>query len=169
MAYQSLLGYAKDGIAEVVASTKSTMNDINHWALDAYRNLKLYSPATGELKTWLEANAVRLPLTGTWVFNSKLNESATKSKTITGNVEFVSNNISYTNMTINYGSSMGENGYTISDISYNTTQVNTVDAWSNQAYRTITFTQPVKYEGNEEFVRWFVDNAAPPPQRHNAR
>lgn len=73
MAYQSLLGYAKDGIAEVVASSKSTMNDINHWALDAYRNLKLYSPATGDFLTWLEANAVKMPLEGTWVFNAAPN------------------------------------------------------------------------------------------------
>ena len=70
MAYNSLLGYAKDGVAEVVAM--GPRNDINKWALDAYRNLKFYSPVTGELKTWLEANAVRLPLTGTWVFNSTL-------------------------------------------------------------------------------------------------
>lgn len=59
MAYNSLLGYAKDGVAEVVANSKSTMSVINHWALDAYRNLKFYSPTTGELKTWLEANAVK--------------------------------------------------------------------------------------------------------------
>lgn len=31
---------------------------------EAYRQITLAEPATGELKTWLEANAVRLPLTG---------------------------------------------------------------------------------------------------------
>lgn len=33
--------------------------------------------------------------------------------------------------------------------------------WINEAYRTITFTQPVQYQGNEEFVKWFTDNAKP--------
>ena len=42
------------------------------WTNDAYRQITLKKPATGELKTWLEANAVRLPLTGTWVFNETL-------------------------------------------------------------------------------------------------
>lgn len=118
-----------------------------------YRYIKFAKPTSDECRAWLEANAVRLPLIGTYVFNSKSSESATKGKTITGNVEFVSNNISYTSMTINYGSSYGTNGYSISDISYGATQVNTVDAWTNQAYRTITFTQPVYYQGNEEFVK----------------
>ena len=51
MAYQSLLGYAKDGIAEVVGRSSRTMSGIDTWALDAYHNLKFYSPVTGELKT----------------------------------------------------------------------------------------------------------------------
>lgn len=40
---------------------------------EEYRQITLAEPATGELKTWLEANAVRLPLTGTWVFNETVN------------------------------------------------------------------------------------------------
>lgn len=40
---------------------------------EAYRQITLAEPATGELLTWLEANAVRLPLTGTWVFNETVN------------------------------------------------------------------------------------------------
>lgn len=144
MAYNSLLGYAKDGVAEVVASSKTTMSVIDHWALDAYRNLKFYSPTTGELKTWLEANAVKMPLTGTWVFNNTLTNA---QFAFIG--DFVSNETNYT--TINFSA-----GY----FKYDQTQVyqhaSTMDSgWSNQAYRTITFTQPVKYEGNEEFVRWF--------------
>lgn len=148
MAYNSLLGYAKDGDAEVVA--KGLRDDINKWALDAYRNLKFYSPTTGELKTWLEANAVKMPLTGTWVFNSTLTNASFE---FTG--DFISNGTNYT--TISFSA-----GY----FKYNQTEVyqhaSTMDSgWSNEAYRTITFTQPVKYEGNEEFVRWFVDNAVP--------
>ena len=151
MAYNSLLGYAKDGVAEVVASSKTPMSVIDHWALDAYRNLKFYSPTTGELKTWLEANAVQLPLTGTWVFNSTLTNASFE---FTG--DFISNGTNYT--TISFSA-----GY----FKYNQAEVyqhaSTMDSgWSNQAYRTITFTQPVQYEGNEEFIRWFVDNAAPP-------
>lgn len=34
--------------------------------------------------------------------------------------------------------------------------------WRDEAYRAITLTEPVQDEGNEEFVRWFVDNATPP-------
>ena len=35
--------------------------------------------------------------------------------------------------------------------------------WRNQSYRVITFTQPVQYQGNEEFVKWFTANAKPGP------
>ena len=89
MAYQSLLGYAKDGIAEVVGRSSRTMSDIDTWALDAYRNLKFYSPTTGELKTWLEANAVKMPITGTWVFNQYLTKP---SSSVSLAVHFTSNN-----------------------------------------------------------------------------
>ena len=41
-----------------------------------------------------------MSISGTQVFNSKLNESTTKGKTIIGNVEFVSNSASYTSMTM---------------------------------------------------------------------
>ena len=148
MAYNSLLGYAKDGVAEVVAKSSSIMNTIDTWALQAYRNLKFYSPTTGDLNTWLQGNAVRMPLEGTWVFNNTLTNARFA---FTG--DFVSNGTNYT--TINFSA-----GY----FKYDQTQVyqhaSTMDSgWSNQAYRTITFTSPVKYEGNEEFVRWFVDNA----------
>lgn len=115
-----------------------------------YRNLKFYYPTTGDLNTWLQGNAVRMPLEGTWVFNNTLTNA---QFAFTG--DFVSNGINYT--TINFSA-----GY----FTYDQTQVyqhaSTMDSgWSNQAYRTITFTSPVKYEGNEEFVRWFVDNATP--------
>ena len=55
-----------------------------------------------------------MSISGTQVFNSKLNESTTKDKTIIGNVEFVSNSASYTSMTINYGSTPGTSGYAAS-------------------------------------------------------
>lgn len=115
-----------------------------------YRNLKFYSPTTGDLNTWLQGNAVKMPLEGTWVFNNTLTNA---QFAFTG--DFVSNGTNYT--TINFSA-----GY----FTYDQTQVyqhaSTMDSgWSNQAYRTITFTSPVKYEGNEEFVRWFVDNATP--------
>ena len=135
------------------------------WLNTNYRQITLEKPATGELKAWLEANAVRLPLIGTWVFNSRLSDSATKGKTITGNVEFVSNSVSYTSMTINYGAAHGDNGYSVSDTLYGATQVYTIGSWKNQAYRTITFTQPVQYQGNEEFVKWFTANAKPLPAK----
>lgn len=157
MAYQSLLGYAKDGIAEVVGRSSRTMSDIDTWALDAYRTLKLYSPATGELKTWLEANAVRLPLTGTWVFNKTLTSAAPPSQT---NVTFTSNGTEFTNINTNPTGPTDPAKYY--SLCYNTTLVASDSNWTNQEFRTITFTEPVQYEGNEEFIRWFVDNAAPP-------
>lgn len=161
MAYNSLLGYAKDGVAEVVASSKTTMSVIDHWALDAYRNLKFYSPTTGELKTWLEANAVKMPLTGTWVFNEKLTAAEPPLRT---DIAFTSNGIEFTSINTGGGGLEPTKSYYLF---YNDTKVNSASAytgnWVNQAYRTITFTEPVQYEGNEEFVRWFVDNAAPLP------
>lgn len=155
MAYNSLLGYAKDGVAEVVASSKSTMSVIDHWALDAHRNLKFYSPTTGELKTWLEANAVKMPLTGTWVFNERLNGLAAGGN---WDIAFTSNGNSYSKFIRSSDS-----------ISYGSTMVYVIPSkespWINEAYRTITFTQPVQYQGNEEFVKWFTDNAKPLPAK----
>lgn len=165
MAYNSLLGYAKDGVAEVVASSKTTMSVIDHWALDAYRNLKFYSPTTGELKTWLEANAVRLPLTGTWVFNETLSNPSFLSYTPQDvSIQASSNSLDITAMRFEISTATDAMqilymlpGSSVS--AYGSTE----GIWTNQAYRTITFTQPVQYQDNEEFVRWFVDNATSPP------
>lgn len=157
MAYQSLLGYAKDGVAEVVASSKSTMSVISHQALDAYRNLKFYSPVTGELKTWLEANAVKCPLQGTWVFNSTLTNMTWSSTAFAGisggTIRYLCNGIEYDDISWNADA-----------LVYGTTEVYNRDTktWKNEAYRTITFTQPLQYQRSEEFIRWFVDNAVPP-------
>lgn len=148
----SRVGYGKSGTFEVYSGYgNNTLSYFIGGVSGEYRNLKFLKPATGELKTWLEANAVKMPLTGTWVFNNTLTNA---QFAFTG--DFVSNGTNYT--TINFSA-----GY----FKYDQTQVyqhaSTMDSgWSNQAYRTITFTQPVKYEGNEEFVRWFVDNAALP-------
>lgn len=116
---------------------------------DAYRNLQFLKPTTGDLNTWLEANAVKMPLTGTWVFNSIPSPNNTPGQC---NISFTSNGISYTKITIG---STGSISYGDFADQYDGSK------WADSSYRTITFTQPVKYEGNEEFVRWFVDNAAP--------
>lgn len=134
------------------------------WKNETYRTITFTSPVSvsgnKDFVTWFKANAVKLvPISGTWVFNNPLSESATKGRTITGNVEFVSNNVAYTSMTINYGSSMGENGYDISDMSYDTTKVNNVGTWTNQAYRTITFTDTQMVP--KDFYQWFIANARP--------
>lgn len=132
------------------------------WSNEAYRTIESISSSLSiknpDLAKWIKANAVKLvPISGTWVFNNPLSESATKGRTITGNVEFVSNNVAYTSMTINYSSSMGENGYDISDMSYDTTKVNNVGAWTDQAYRTITFTDTQMVP--KDFYQWFTTNA----------
>lgn len=126
-----------------------------------YRNFKFYYPTTGDLKTWLEANAVKMPLEGTWVFNEKLTTATPPLRT---DIAFTSNGTEFTNIHTGGGGLEPTKSYYLF---YNDTNVNRDSAytgnWVNQAYRAITFTQPVQYEGNEEFVRWFVDNAAPPP------
>lgn len=129
------------------------------WLNTNYRQITLEKPATGELKTWLEANAVRLPLTGTWVFNSKLTTAEPPPST---NVAFISNGTEFTNINTGGGNQEPTKSYYLY---YNDIKVNSDSAytgkWVNSAYRTITFTQPIQYQGNEEFVRWFVDNAVP--------
>lgn len=116
---------------------------------EAYRQITLEKPATGELKTWLEANAVRLPLTGTWIFNNVI--SNTNAPGIC-NISFTCNGTSYTKIEITATGS----------IYYGGTGPQYDMKWGDDSDRTITFTEPVQYEGNEEFVRWFVDNATPP-------
>ena len=132
-----------------------------------YRYVKFEKPATGDLLTWLEANAVRLPLIGTYVFK---NTPTAPSLDVDSKEISSSTNISilfpdYTGtepllLTRIEASSDG----TISFETYIDGEPNLVGAYSNGTWedsslRTITFTEPVKYEGNEEFVRWFVDNA----------
>lgn len=125
---------------------------------DAYRQITLEKPATGDLLTWLEANAVRLPLTGTWVFNSTLSNVTTN---LWGNANFTCNDALFKAMGYDpasrafaYQASGGSGGSGVIGI-YNLTD----NVWSSPSYRTITFTSPVKYEGNEEFVKWFTANA----------
>lgn len=132
------------------------------WTNDAYRQITFEKPATGELKTWLEANAVRLPLTGTWVFNEKL---TTANPPLRTDIAFTSNGIEFTNINIGGGMEPTKSY----PLFYNDTKVNSDSAytgnWVNQAYRTITFTQSVQYQGNEEFVKWFTQNAKPLPAK----
>ena len=133
------------------------------WTNDAYRQITLKKPATGELKTWLEANAVRLPLIGTWVFNEKLTTANPPRRT---DIAFTSNGTEFTNINTEEGGMEPAKSY---PLFYNDTKANSDSAytgnWVNQAYRTIIFTQPVKYEGNEEFVKWFTANAKPLPAK----
>ena len=125
------------------------------WLNTNYRQITFEKPATGELKTWLEANAVKMPLTGTWVFNERLNGLAAGGD---WDIAFTSNDNSYSKFIRSSDS-----------ISYGSTMVYVIPSkespWINEAYRTITFTEPVQYQGNEEFVKWFTDNAKPLPAK----
>lgn len=147
----SRVGYGKSGTFEVYAGYgNNTLSYFIGGVSGEYRNLKFLKPTTGELKTWLEANAVKMPLTGTWVFNSAVTNNSSTNRG--GVFTFTSNGTAYNAITLTgTGSSL--------TVKYNATTVYSSGAWSDSAYRTITFTQPVQYEGNEEFVRWFVDNA----------
>lgn len=154
MARTDKIAYENTGIG-----VYNTVWSIAGLSNDAYRQITLEKPATGELKTWLEANAVRLPLTGTWVFNETLTAATPPLHT---DVTFTSNGTQFTN--INRGGAAGGLEPTKSYyLFYDDTKVNINSAysgnWVNQAYRAITFTQPMQYQGNEEFVKWFTANA----------
>lgn len=124
------------------------------WVNTNYRQITLEKPATGELKTWLEANAVRLPLEGTWVFKSTPTKCPGDF-----NINFNSNGGSFTRIYYSEEAAKSDPIRYIASPSGTYLTVYNNGAWEDQAYRVITFTQPVQYQGNEEFVKWFTDNA----------
>lgn len=150
MARTDKIAYENTGIG-----VYNTVQSIAGWSNDAYRQITLEKPATGNLLTWLEANAVRLPLTGTYVFNERLNGLVARGN---WDIAFTSNDNSYSKFMRSSDS-----------ISYGSTMVYVIPSkkspWINEAYRTITFTEPVQYQGNEEFVKWFTANAKPLPAK----
>lgn len=150
MARTDKIAYENTGIG-----VYNTVWSIAGWSNDAYRQITLEKPATGDLLTWLEANAVRLPLEGTWVFNERLNGLAAGGD---WDIAFTSNDNFYSKFIKSSDS-----------ISYGSTMVYVIPSkespWINEAYRTITFTEPVQYQGNEEFVKWFTQNAKPLPAK----
>lgn len=127
---------------------------------EAYRQITFEKPATGELKTWLEANAVRLPIEGTWVFKSTPTKCPGDF-----NINFNSNGGSFTG--IYYSGEVSKSDPIRYIASPSGTYLTVYDngAWEDQAYRVITFTEPVQYQGNEEFVKWFTQNAKPLPAK----
>lgn len=150
-------------IYDINYDNTNVYSSIAGWGANGeYRQITLAEPATGELKTWLEANAVRLPLTGTWVFNNTLSAWPSLLNNTSLYTTFESNNTTYSKFDFIYGSRTGL--YYNSTLAYVLSDAGElVNIWNNEAYRTITFNQPVQYQGNEEFVRWFVDNAVPLP------
>lgn len=99
-----------------------------------YRYVKFEKPATGSLLAWFETNAVRLPLTRTWVFNNVI--SNTNAPGIC-NISFTCDGTSYTKIEITATGS----------IYYGGTGPQYDMKWGDDSYRTITFTEPVQYEG----------------------
>lgn len=127
---------------------------------EAYRQITFEKPGTGELKTWLEANAVRLPLEGTWVFKSTPTKCPGDF-----NINFNSNGGSFTGIYYSGEAAKSDPIRYIASPSGTYLTVYDNGAWSDSAYRAITFTQPVQYQGNEEFVKWFTANAKPLPAK----
>lgn len=136
-----------------------------------YRYVKFEKPATGDLLTWLEANAVRLPLIGTYVFK---NTPTAPSLDVDSKEISSSTNISilfpdYTGtepllLTRIEASSDGTISFeTYIDGEQILYTAYSDGAWEDSSMRVITFTQPVQYQGNEEFVKWFTANAKPGP------
>lgn len=129
------------------------------WLNTNYRQITLAKPATGDLLTWLEDNAVRLPLTGTWVWNSGMLPSPSGTLSASG---FTSNGNSYTSISFSSdGKSLLYDSTTVATLS----SASNLMKYTNEAYRVITFTSPVQYTGNEDFVKWFTANAKPLPAK----
>ena len=134
---------------------------------DAYRQITLEKSATGELKTWLEANAIRLPLIGTYVFKNTPTAPSldvdSKGMSSSTNISILFPDYTGTEPLLLTRIEASSDG-TISFETYVDGEPNLVGAYSNGTWedsslRTITFTQPVQYQGNEEFVKWFTANA----------
>lgn len=89
---------AMNGIIYVVDISTYALAGSGGEMNEAYRQITLEKPATGNLLTWLEANAVRLPLTGTWVFNETVNVT----NIIPGSVGKSEYNIPFTSNGSNY-------------------------------------------------------------------
>lgn len=128
------------------------------WTNDAYRQITLEKPATGELQTWLEANAVRLPLIRTYVFN---NHATTITKSFSINCNFIFADAAC----IKLEGEDDAGAYLMATTSDN----RLIGIYNSGALagpnKVITFTQPVQYQGNEEFVKWFTANAKPLPAK----
>lgn len=84
MATSIALKYQKKDGTYITAADGINSATVN----ENYRYVKFEKPATGNLLAWLEANAVRLPLTGTWVFNETLTDAPPPRHT---DVTFTSN------------------------------------------------------------------------------
>ena len=146
-------------VSQLVYGNDMAYSTATGWSNDAYRQITLAKPATGDLLTWLEANAVRLPLTGTWVWNSGMLPSPSGTLSASG---FTSNGNSYTSISFSSdGKSLLYDSTTVATLS----SASNLMEYTNEAYRTITFTSPVKYEGNEDFVKWFTANTKPLPAK----
>lgn len=130
-------------------------NDFNSATVNEnYRYVKFEKPATGNLLTWLEANAVRLPLEGTWVFNATPSDpSGLGSATIVWPVNFkcsssgISSIITSITLSLNSATDKLQMTYTgypegtsSSNVSSFVVYGSTAGTWVNQAYRAITFT-----------------------------
>lgn len=164
----SRVGYGKSGTFEVYAGYgNNTLSYFIGGVSGEYRNLKFLKPVTGELKTWLDANAVKMPLEGTWVFNATPNlpsseidispiSSSTDISVLEPEYDTANGPLLLTGINVSE-SSIGF--YTYLDGDEHLYQAYGNGAWEDNSMRAITFTEPVQYEGNEEFIRWFVDNA----------
>ncbi len=124
---------------------------------EAYRTITFTSPVSvsdnKDFVTWFKANAVKLvPISGTWVFNEtpSLHDISSDSINATCAQGDITDISAYTNRI----------SYTFySDGFSKITNVYTSGAWTNQAYRTITFTDTQMVP--KDFYQWFTANAKP--------
>lgn len=140
MATTIALKYQKKDGTYITAANGINSATVN----ENYRYVKFRKPATGNLLTWLEAHAVRLPLTGTWVFKSTPTKCPGDF-----NINFNSNGSSFTGIYYSGEVAKSDPIRYIAPPSGTYLTVYDNGAWSDSAYRAITFTQPVQYEGNE--------------------
>lgn len=87
------------------------------------------------------------------------------SSTGIDNINFISNNYSFNRFYIDNDIEVINFQNTNNNEHDVSVYIGKTDKWTDQAYRAITFTEPVKYQGNENFVKWFTANAKPLPAK----
>lgn len=141
------LNYIKDDNSKVIAFDYSFTDN-------AYRTLVLDNPATGDLLTWLQANATKQGSTtatiesGTYVFNINLDTPTPNG--FTQNLSFTSDGVTYSLIKYITSDPLNEGLY------FGNTRVYEAGGWNIVSNRTIQV--PTNQEVSADFKTWFDSN-----------